>query len=63
MVLGFGLEQGPHEVRRGWPVSPSFSLHSVRAGSLILRNCFFFKEHCFTLDTSEVQTKDLLIKS
>lgn len=35
MLLGFGLEQGPHEMGRELPVLPYFSLHSVRAGSLI----------------------------
>lgn len=78
MLLGFGLEQGSHEVEGRESVSLGFSLHSVKAHSLILGNwgvsCLFccgfvvgflvwFLRCCFTLDTIEVQTKELLIKS
>lgn len=82
MLLGFGLEQRPHEAEGRLPVSLSFSLCSVKAHSLILGNCVgflfvllcfccwafcvvcgFFLRCCFTLDTIEAQTKDLLIKS
>lgn len=47
MLLGFGLEQGPHEVGGRLPVSLPFSLHSAKAHSFILRNWMGFLFVCF----------------
>lgn len=47
MLLGFVLEQGPHEVGARLPVLLSFSLCSVKVHSLILGNWVGFLFVCY----------------
>lgn len=47
VLLGFVLEQGPHEVGARLPVLLSFSLCSVKVHSLILGNWVDFLFVCF----------------